>query len=102
MVMGRFGQWSDGAITLLCQGALHLLVGERGAPTHGFTPEHQEETQKSEYRCETLQFLIRNRQNKKLLFQQLASGTDLQTKTTVSKWGDESEFDLKLLPCLWL
>ena len=61
MVMGRFGQWSDGAITLLCQGALHLLVGERGAPTHGFTPEHQEETQKSEYRCETLQFLIRNR-----------------------------------------
>ena len=39
---GRFGQWSNGVITLLCQGALHLLVGERGTPTHGFTPEHEE------------------------------------------------------------
>ena len=39
---GRFGQWSNGVITLLCRGALHLLVGERGTPTHGFAPEHEE------------------------------------------------------------
>ena len=35
-------------ITLLCQGALHLLVGERGAPTHGFAPEHEEKRHRNQ------------------------------------------------------